>query len=284
MFGYIKPATPELKVKQAELYQSIYCGLCKTQRRRTGLFSCFTLSYDFVFLYLFRAELCQVQTTSHDRKTTFFHPDKHRYAAENDLLIYCAGCAALLNYYKLKDNAADESTLNAFFSKLILPYFKHSLKKVQKRISLPIDDIKNCANKLTEMEKDGNFSPDEMADCSAFMLSAIFSHGIEDELLSCAAGHFGHTVGRWLYLLDAADDFEEDRKKGRYNPFAGQDLRKDDLKSALDALLNDADILLEKIPRYNEDYRAILKNTLFYGMNNSATNALFSLDSKQNSK
>lgn len=29
----------------------------------------------------------------------------------------------------------------------------------------------------------------------------------------------GYNLGRWIYLMDAADDLEEDREKNNYNPF-----------------------------------------------------------------
>ena len=47
MFGYIKPAKAELKVKEWEAYQGIYCGLCKQLARRYGWFARMTLNYDF---------------------------------------------------------------------------------------------------------------------------------------------------------------------------------------------------------------------------------------------
>ena len=50
MFGYIKPVKAELKVKEWEAYQGIYCGLCKQLAKRYGFFARMTLNYDFVFL------------------------------------------------------------------------------------------------------------------------------------------------------------------------------------------------------------------------------------------
>lgn len=49
MFGYIKPFKAELKVKEWEAYQGIYCGLCKQLAQRYGLFARMTLNYDLFF-------------------------------------------------------------------------------------------------------------------------------------------------------------------------------------------------------------------------------------------
>ena len=50
LFGYIKPVKQELKIKDYEAYQGVYCGLCKQLGRVYGPFYRFTLSYDFAFL------------------------------------------------------------------------------------------------------------------------------------------------------------------------------------------------------------------------------------------
>ena len=57
MFGYIRPAKGDLKVKEFELYRSIYCGLCKQLGRAYGPFARMTLSYDFAFLSLLHMEV-----------------------------------------------------------------------------------------------------------------------------------------------------------------------------------------------------------------------------------
>ena len=50
MFGYIKPYKPELKVKEFDTYQAVYCGLCRQLGEAFGPFAKLTLSYDFTFL------------------------------------------------------------------------------------------------------------------------------------------------------------------------------------------------------------------------------------------
>ena len=32
-------------------------------------------------------------------------------------------------------------------------------------------------------------------------------------------GEFGYFLGKWVYLMDAADDYEKDLKQGSFNPF-----------------------------------------------------------------
>lgn len=275
MFGYIKPSFPHLSEEEALLYKAVYCGLCKTQRKRTGLFSCFTLSYDFVFLYLFRAELTATKSVILNRKIKLIHREEHHYLEENDQLLYCAACAALLNYHKLKDNIKDESFLKALSLRALLPFFKYHLYKAEKRCPLPTNQVKEALERLASFEAEGTHSPDELAQCSGEVLSAIASYGLEEELSAFAAEKFGGIIGKWLYLVDAVDDYAEDLKKSRFSPFKKEAPRIDLLGCTLDALCNDADILLSKIPVNDKNHRALLENILYHGMHDSATNALY---------
>ncbi|MEG1993998.1 MAG: DUF5685 family protein, partial [Oscillospiraceae bacterium] len=58
MFGYVKPYTNELKVIENEAYKGIYCGLCKQLGKQYGIFSRLILNYDFAFMSLVSASLC----------------------------------------------------------------------------------------------------------------------------------------------------------------------------------------------------------------------------------
>jgi hypothetical protein len=50
MYGYIRPLKGELKVREFELFRSVYCGLCHTLKKRYGFPARFALNYDFTFL------------------------------------------------------------------------------------------------------------------------------------------------------------------------------------------------------------------------------------------
>ena len=64
---------------------------------------------------------------------------------------------------------------------------------------------------------------DACAEPTAQLLAAVFR-----ELGSCDKGQclalerFGYFLGRWVYLMDAADDLGKDLKEGSFNPFAAR--------------------------------------------------------------
>ncbi len=280
MFGYIKPFTAELKVKEHLLYKSIYCGLCRTQRKETGFFSPLALSYDFVFLYLLRAELEGTPTVFKQKKRGL-RKNREPQALPNSVFSYCAACAALLGYLKLKDNLKDEHLTGRVKSLLLLPYALYSLKKAEKHIAIPTEEVKKVFLKLNDLEKNPSLPVEELAECSGTILALLAGYGIEDPLLSMAAEKIGLYIGKWIYLTDAADDLEKDRKSGSFNPFAQNGLEAERLKNALDNECNLADHVLAMIPVYDNGYRAILKNILFLGMNDTAETILFCNQTKE---
>ena len=80
-------------------------------------------------------------------------------------------------------------------------------------------------------------------------------------------------VGRYIYLTDALEDAEEDRRRGRYNPMllrydaAETGLRPEDRRSAMetiDASVSMAAAALELMPLRSGD--GILRNIVYLGM------------------
>ena len=79
MFGYIHVYQPELKVKEYEVYQASYCGLCRSLKKRHGRVGQLTLSYDMTFLALLLTGLYEPKTMT-GRSRCLAHPTRrHRY-------------------------------------------------------------------------------------------------------------------------------------------------------------------------------------------------------------
>ena len=91
----------------------------------------------------------------------------------------------------------------------------------------------------------------------------------------------GKHIGRWIYIVDAADDLDEDIKKNRFNAFAclyHGPIPDEDRKMILDSLkleLLSAEPAFDLID-YDElyDIEAIVKNIIYLGMPKAAERAL----------
>ncbi len=52
MFGYVRPYTPELLVREYTQYKAVYCQLCRVLGQEYGPLARFSLSYDCAFYAL----------------------------------------------------------------------------------------------------------------------------------------------------------------------------------------------------------------------------------------
>lgn len=216
MLGYIKPAYGELRVREHEFYRAAYCGLCKAMGKCTGCMSRMTLSYDFVFLALVRMAL-----TGEEPKIStgrcMAHPLKRRPFTEDvQSLRYSACAAAVLMNGKIADDISDETGIRRSAAKLIAPFARSAAERADlTELSLEVDaELRN----LAKLEAENSSDVDAAADTFARLLGEVTSHGLEGASARIAY-EIGRYTGRFVYIIDAADDMAKDALKGRYNPF-----------------------------------------------------------------
>lgn len=268
MFGYIKPVRSELKVREAEEYRAVYCGLCNELGKSFGLFAKMTLSYDFAFMAMLFMSLDSNTCPSYENCRCIAHPIKKQCrCAENSSIELSAKAAMILIYYKLKDDIADRGFLKKIRAMLLLPFASSARKKA---LATGFDAEKIDAAAKTMMEKqkliEEKKSPisDEAAEPTAEFLSEIMllSKNTADKRV---LARFGYLLGRYIYLCDALDDLEDDIEKGNYNPFIfGGESAVENAKSVLfmtTAELSD-DLELLKLDKYKE----IVENIVCLGL------------------
>ena len=224
MFGYVTPQIPELKVKEHQFYKALYCGLCKCMGKSVCSSSRLTLSYDFVFLTLIRSALTNDDFSVY-MSTCGIHPFKKRpMIASSDSMRYSAKAGAIMAYFKILDDATDSKVFKKLVSKMLLP----SAKRMKNKAALPELCCKIAAhtNKLTELEKSKCPSLDGVSQVFGETLEDVFTFGLEENTPECRISkECGFHMGKWIYLLDAIDDYSDDLKSGSYNPiiYAAQD-------------------------------------------------------------
>lgn len=274
MFGYIRVHHAELKVKEYECYRGTYCGLCRAMGRCTGQCSRMALSYDFAFLALLRITFCG-DTVAFEQKRCLAHPLKKRNTMRsNPSLTYCAGAAALLNYHKLMDDLSDEKGGKRFRAILLRPFVAHARKKAIRKLKLePLDQaIDQGLRALAACEQSALSSVDIPAQAFGAILADIMSYGLDGADARVAAS-LGKAVGKWIYVADALDDWQEDAERGRYNPFLllyghcpPTPQEQEGIRAALKNELYDAEAALDLISFHSSDIQQIICNILYLGM------------------
>ena len=283
MFGYIKPLNGELLVRQAEYYRGAYCGLCRSMRKIGGFMTSFGLSYDFAFLTVVRGAISG-EIPSLEMRRCPVHPLKKRPTFKKSAATeYCASAAILLSYRKIIDDISDEKGMKKLASLMIKPIFSMGRRRVLKKYKelYELDKlIEELLLKLSATERENLPSADITAEIFGEILGEIISFGIEGSQKKVAMS-FGRAIGHWIYLVDAADDYSEDVKKGRYNPFFGlyggsfDKDEKESVKIALISKLMEAERAFD-LMNMGEDSNAvgIIKNIIYLGMPKVAENVL----------
>ena len=228
MFGYVRPHAPDLKLREYEYYRGVYCGLCRAMGRCTGQCSRLTLSYDLVFLSLTRLALANGNPTKQEpmrpvrleKKRCLVHPFRPRASLQaGEVTDYTACAAAVLSYHKLLDDKKDERGAKKWRASLLLPWARRQCKRAERRFAGLSDAMASGMSALSDIESAGRPSLDEPAAAFGEMLGALFAYGLlHDD--ARVAHHVGYHIGRWLYMIDAADDYEDDRRARRPNPLA----------------------------------------------------------------
>lgn len=221
MFGYVTPLKPELKVKDFNKFRGYYCGLCLSIKKNFGNIPRMALNYDMTFLAILLDSLSENETKA-ELKRCIAHPTtKRAMVLDNDALSYAAAMNVALVYFKLLDDVNDD---NDFKSKVLSKALSPYKKKFTSSVNLINDVIKENLNELSKLEKSKDFNNiDEICHPFSTIVGKILEYypvKIEEDSKDKRALLFqlGYSLGKWIYLIDALDDLEEDINKGKFNP------------------------------------------------------------------
>lgn len=216
MFGYIRPVKSELLVKEADFYGAVYCGLCRYSGKHLTHASRFLLNYDFTFLAVLRMSLTEDGVSVEKMRCPYSLKKKPTVCCDR-VFSYTASAFGLFSYYKLEDDLLDGKGLSRFGKRLLMPLFRRIKKKsgsfpeMEDMIRIPIEE-------LHRLEHEHCDSPDRVADCFGRIMRDIASMDLEGTK-KAVAEQCGYHIGRFIYLIDAYDDYQKDAESGNYNPF-----------------------------------------------------------------
>ena len=212
MFGYIAINKAEMKFKDFDVYHSYYCGLCKRLKERYGRRGQMTLSYDMTFLILLLTGLYEPETRV-ETVNCIAHPLEKHTARTNEFTDYAAAVNLLLTYYKLMDDWKDEKKKKSLAAARAL---RPKVREIQKMYPAKARCIASNLDKLTALERAGEESLDRMAGLFGEIMAELFTYR-KDEWAD-SLWKMGFFLGKFIYLMDAYEDVEEDLKTGSYNP------------------------------------------------------------------
>lgn len=222
MFGYVRPWKAELRVKEFVRYRAVYCGICKTISRSYGQLPRLGVTYDMTFLALLLLSL-EEDNPGQEMQNCVLHPgSKNPMAKPSRALDFAAAATVLLAWHKAQDNVEDgEKVVLSRMSKLMF-----SLARKKARASYPeleaLIEARLADQRAAEALPPEQVTPERISRPFAELLGGMMRlapvpEGFDPKLRDALA-YMGENLGLWVYLMDAVDDLEEDRKKGRFNP------------------------------------------------------------------
>ncbi|WP_373897681.1 DUF5685 family protein [Haloimpatiens sp. FM7315] len=215
MFGYVKPCTMELKVKDYYKFKAYYCGLCRSLKSNYGNIPRFTLNYDMTFLALLIDSISNEENSFED-SFCIVHPFKKiRVLKTNSALDYASFCNLTLFSYKLLDDYEDDKNLKSkFIYTLLNPYFKKIPKELEKTKFLVESKLKELYTLENSKE---DISLDEISHVFAQLTGSLLSSYFKGKDFEETLYWFGYNLGKWIYIIDAFDDLEKDMENKKFN-------------------------------------------------------------------
>lgn len=258
MFGYVICNRQGLEKEETERYQSLYCGLCRQLGKRFGQMQRMTLNYDLTFVALLLSALYEPEERC-DEFVCVVHPFHKKESADNIYLSYAADMTIALTYYKCLDDWQDDKNPG---SRLLQKLLESDYRKVEERYPRQCTAIAESVKRLRQLELDPDSIPDDAVNCSGRMLAEIFVY--QEDFWAESLRSFGYALGRFVYLMDAAVDYEKDKKSGNYNPLFSMEKKPEEVEDVLRGMIGSATSEFEKLPIVQDAH--LIRNILYAGV------------------
>ncbi len=261
MFGYVIVNKGDMKFKEFDIYHSFYCGLCRSLKEKYGALGQLSLSYDMTFLVILLTSLYEPETIEGKTKC-IAHPFENHMTRRNLFTDYGADMNVLFTYYKCMDDWNDDKKVTRLaYSKLM----KGAYRKINSDYSEKVRKIDALMREFGIEEKKGTEDIDKMAGLFGEVMGEMFA--VRKDEWEENLRTLGRYLGKYIYLLDAYEDIEDDKKTGRYNPLKKKYEDPDfdeEIKMFLTMMMADCCREFEKLPVI--DNVEILRNILYSGV------------------
>lgn len=261
MLGYVTIEKSELKVREFDMYQAYYCGICKSIGRRYGQLPRMILSYDSVFLALVLAGLSEETDIVLQEHCITHHIKKKPVVFGNEALDYAADVMVILAYHKFLDDWKDERSKVGLVGKSALSRTYRKLQAIHPAVCQKTEESLVA---LSALEREHSGKMDLAAGTFADLMETLFTGYNPAADSSRVLGQLGRQLGKWIYAIDALDDYQKDIEEENYNPLI---FRENKLEGIEDLLYN---YLAEVANAYDlleiKKNKGIIDNIIFIGL------------------
>ena len=151
MFGYVVINKPELKFKEFDVYQSYYCGLCKTLKEKYGSRAQISLNFDLNFISILLSGLYEPETKIGESRCVM-HPLSKHTTRYNECVDYAAKMTIVLTYFKCEDDWLDERKISKQAYKRLL---RKAYQEIKEEYPDKLAHIETCLHCINDYESQG---------------------------------------------------------------------------------------------------------------------------------
>lgn len=209
MYGYIKlqkQANSAIK----KHYKKYYCTLCKAIEQHYGEKARMLLSYDTTFFFVLFAEENYIQQIK--KITCIGKTKKLKEVLNQETAKQIATFNILLFATKLEDDIYDENSPKA---KLMKKLYSKQIKKAKQMSPQMYKILKEGNEKIHEQERK-NKSLEEIETTFSNIMVEIGKQSFK--MTEPTHVEALRMISKWIYLIDAIDDLDEDIKQEKFNP------------------------------------------------------------------
>lgn len=261
MFGYVNIYKPELKMKDFYKYKAYYCGLCKILRSKYGYLGQMTLTYDMTFLILLLTSLYESNMVK-EQERCIVHPVKKHDILNSEITEYAADMNIALTYHHFLDDWQDEKNVGGFLGSKVI---KKDYERICKKYPRQCNAIRRSLNQLKTLEKNQETSVDKVSRCFGELMAELFVY--HRDMWEENLRQIGFYLGKYIYIIDAYDDMEKDKKNNSFNPLIPMSQNSSyelDCKNMLTMMMAECTNAFEKLPCIQDV--DILRNILYEGV------------------
>lgn len=216
MFGYVRPPQ-DLPEEEKKRFGRAYCGLCHALGERYGPAARFILNYDFTFLAILLSDR-EEGPIHHGRCAA--HPIHGRDRLETTpALALAADESVILAYWQARDGVEDHDWIHGLKYRAVSAVLEPAYGQAAKARPEFDESTRRQLRLLAELERENCPSMDQAADTFAVLLQGA-ARSVDEPVRRRVLEQIFYHLGRWVYLVDAADDLKKDAAGGCYNPVA----------------------------------------------------------------
>lgn len=216
MFGYVRPPQ-DLPEEERKRFGRAYCGLCHALGERYGPAARLILNFDFTFLAILLSDR-EEGPIHHGRCAA--HPVHGRDRLETSpALALAADESVILAYWQARDGVEDHDWLHGLRYRAVSAALEPAYHRAAGARPEFDESTRRQLRLLAELERENCPSMDRAADTFAVLLQGA-AQTVDEPVRRRVLEQIFYHLGRWVYLVDAADDLKKDAADGNYNPVA----------------------------------------------------------------